>query len=104
MDVSFKWKDAFEKSGSFFLTSASLTIPSIAYEKVCILFNIGAVMSQLGAAHANDSVNNDSALKLSAKYFQSAAGVFQALKHTASSAVGSHELSSDMQSEVLNVL
>jgi programmed cell death 6-interacting protein len=68
------------------------------------LFNIGAIQSQLGCVQASEGLNNDSALKLSAKYFQGAAGVFQALKHTASSAVGSHDLTSDMQNEILNVL
>ncbi len=103
-EISFKWKDAFDRGGSFFLASASLTISSISYEKVCILFNIGAIQSQLGCVQASEGLNNDLALKLSAKYFQGAAGVFQALKHTASSAVGSHDLTSDMQNEILNVL
>ncbi|CAG2173649.1 unnamed protein product, partial [Oppiella nova] len=104
IEVSFRWNDAFGKSGSFFYTSNTITISSIAYEKVCILFNIAALQSHLGTTHVSEGLNNDSALKLSAKYFSSAAGVFQALKHTASSAVGSHDLSSDMQNEVLNIL
>ena len=104
IEISFRWKDAFEKGGSFFLASNSLTISSIAYEKVCILFNIGAIQSHLGSTQVNEGLNNDSALKSAAKYFQGSAGVFQALKHTASSAVGSHDLSTDMQNEVLNIL
>lgn len=104
IEISFRWKDAFEKGGSFFLASNSLTISSIAYEKVCILFNIGALQSHLASAQISEGHANDSALKLSAKYLQSAAGIFQALKHTASSAVGAHDLSTDMQNEVLNIL
>ncbi|XP_054162646.1 programmed cell death 6-interacting protein-like [Oppia nitens] len=104
IEISFKWKDAFEKGSSFFLSSNTLTISSISYEKVCILFNIGAIQSHLGVSHVSEAISNDNALKLSAKYFASAAGVFQALKHTASSAVGSHDLSVDLQNEVLNIL
>ncbi|CAG2104677.1 unnamed protein product [Medioppia subpectinata] len=104
IEVSFRWKDAFEKGSSFFLASNSLTISSIAYEKVCVLFNIGALQSHLGSTQVSEGLSNDNALKSAAKYFSSAAGVFQSLKHTASSAVGSHDLSSDMQNEVLNIL
>ncbi|CAG2179362.1 unnamed protein product, partial [Oppiella nova] len=74
IEVSFRWNDAFGKSGSFFYTSNTITISSIAYEKVCILFNIAALQSHLGTTHVSEGLNNDSALKLSAKYFSSAAG------------------------------
>ena len=104
IEISFRWKDAFEKGGSFFLASNTLTISSIAYEKVCILFNIGAIQSHLGSTFVSEGLTNDSGLKSAAKYLQSSAGIFQALKHTASSAVGSNELSTDMQNEVLNIL
>ena len=48
-----------------------------AYEKFCALFNIGALLSQLGATQNQTS---DDGLKTAAKYFQRAAGIFTYLK------------------------
>lgn len=44
MQVAFKWKDAFDR-GSLFGGRISLTVSSLAYEKVCVLFNLGAINS-----------------------------------------------------------
>lgn len=41
LTVGFKWKDAFDK-GSLFGGKISLTLTSLAYERVCVLFNVGA--------------------------------------------------------------
>ena len=41
LSVGFKWKDAFDK-GSLFGGKISLTLTSLAYERVCVLFNVGA--------------------------------------------------------------
>ncbi len=46
MQVPFKWKDAFDR-GSIFGGRISLTVSSVAYEKVCILFNYAAVSTQI---------------------------------------------------------
>ena len=45
VQIPFKWKDAFDK-GSIFGGKISLTVPTLAYEKVCILFNLGASCSR----------------------------------------------------------
>ncbi|RWS11515.1 programmed cell death 6-interacting protein-like protein, partial [Dinothrombium tinctorium] len=104
LHVQFKWKDALDKGGSFLLSSNTLSLSSLSYEKVCILFNIGAVQSQIGAVQGNEGLSNDAALRLSAKYFQSASGIFQSLKHMSSAAVGGQELTLDLTPEVLNIL
>ncbi|CAG5125760.1 unnamed protein product, partial [Candidula unifasciata] len=74
--VQFKWRDAFDE-GSFLSGKRNLAIASAAYEKVCILFNIAALQSQVAAVQNHDS--NDG-LKLTVKLFQQACGIFGHLK------------------------
>lgn len=102
LQISFKWRDAFDKGGSLFMSSTTLSIASLAYEKCCVLFNIAAIKSHLGAKLASEGVKNDVFLKLAAKHFQSAGGIFQALRHLTPS-IG-QEITPDLNSEVLNVL
>lgn len=101
-NVPFKWKDIFERSGLF--SSNSLTVTTLNFEKVCILFNIGALMSTLGAYYCKEGAFNDNSLKQAIKHFQGAAGIYQALKHTTSSSSDGNELTFDLQSDVLNLL
>lgn len=49
------------------LTFWILAIPSLGYEKVCVLFNIAALQS---AVAATQSIENDDSLKLAAKLLQ----------------------------------
>ncbi|KAL1491587.1 hypothetical protein ABEB36_012162 [Hypothenemus hampei] len=78
LQVPFKWKDAFDR-GNIFGHKASLTIPNLSYEKVCVLFNIAALQSSVAGAQ---STENDDGLKLAAKLLQQAAGIFSHLKST----------------------
>ncbi|XP_055343943.1 programmed cell death 6-interacting protein-like [Paramacrobiotus metropolitanus] len=74
--IPFKWKDAFDKGG-LFVGRMSLTQASLGFEKICVMFNIGAMLSQIGA---NQNVEFDDGLKTATKYFQQAAGVFNYVK------------------------
>lgn len=99
IQIPFKWKDAFDK-GSIFGGRMSLTVASLSYEKVCVLYNIAALQTQVAAAQNSTS---DDALKLSAKLFQSAAGIFNHLKGIVHSAV-QQEPTPDLQPETLTAL
>ena len=51
-----------------------------AYEKCCILFNIGSLLSQIACSQ---NLSNDDGLKTAAKYFQQSSGIFSHLKDIA---------------------
>jgi len=73
--LSFTWYDCFDKGSLFGSTKCSLS--SGAYERFCTLFNVGALLSQLGCSQNHTS---DDGLKTAAKYYQRAAGIFTFLK------------------------
>ncbi|XP_072323395.1 programmed cell death 6-interacting protein isoform X2 [Scyliorhinus torazame] len=81
--LTFTWKDAFDK-GSLFGGSVKLALASLGYEKSCVLFNVGALASQIAA---EQNLENDEGLKAAAKYYQLASGVFQHIKDTVLSAL-----------------
>lgn len=74
-------------------------LSTIAYEKVCVLFNIAALQSSIAATQCMDS---DDGLKIAAKLFQQAAGIFTHLK-SAAPALG-QELTPDLSPDTLHVL
>lgn len=76
--IYFKWQDAFISGGSLF-GSKQKTNGSwkLAYEKACVLFNIGHAYSEL-ALMQNLSI--DDQMKTATRYFQLASGVFSFLK------------------------
>jgi len=95
--ISFEWQDAFDRR---FGKHMSLTAPSIAYEKVCVLFNVGALNSQVAA---NQNLSSSECLRNALKHLQIAAGIFSYLKENASGAI-QQNLTPDMKSETLAAL
>nr|XP_006635761.1 PREDICTED: programmed cell death 6-interacting protein isoform X1 [Lepisosteus oculatus] len=81
--LTFTWKDAFDK-GSLFGGSVKLALASLGYEKSCVLFNIGALASQIAS---EQNLDNDEGLKAAAKFYQLASGAFSHIKDTVLSAL-----------------
>ncbi|KPJ20177.1 Apoptosis-linked gene 2-interacting protein X 1 [Papilio machaon] len=94
LQIPFKWKDAFDK-GSIFGAVASL-----AYERVCVLFNVAALQSTLAAQQPLDT---EDSLKLAAKLLQQAAGIFSYLKGNVLTAVH-QEPTPDLSPDALHAL
>ncbi|XP_050349008.1 programmed cell death 6-interacting protein [Nymphalis io] len=99
VQIPFKWKDAFDK-GSIFLFRMSLTISSLAFERMCILFNMAAMQSAIAAQQPLDS---EESLKLAAKLLQQSAGIFAYLKGNIMMAVH-QDTTPDLNPETLNAL
>lgn len=73
---------------------------SLAYERVCVLFNMGAAQSILAAQQPLDT---EDSLKLAAKLLQQAAGVFDYLKANVLMAVH-QEPTPDLSADTLAAL
>ncbi|XP_043544794.1 programmed cell death 6-interacting protein isoform X4 [Chiloscyllium plagiosum] len=97
--LTFTWKDAFDK-GSLFGGSVKLSFASLGFEKTCILFNIGALASQIAS---EQNLENDEGLKAAAKYYQLASGVFQHIKDTVLSTMN-RELTMDTSPDTVGTL
>ncbi|XP_044140527.1 programmed cell death 6-interacting protein [Bufo gargarizans] len=76
--LTFTWKDAFDK-GTLFGGSVKLGLASLGYEKTCVLFNVGALASQIAS---EQNLDNDEALKAASRYYQLASGAFSHIKDT----------------------
>ncbi|XP_041933071.1 programmed cell death 6-interacting protein isoform X2 [Alosa sapidissima] len=97
--LTFTWKDAFDK-GSLFGGSVKLALACLGYEKTCVLFNIGALASQIASEQNLDS---DEGLKAAAKNYQLASGAFAHIKDTVLSML-SREPTMDISPETASTL
>ena len=102
--INFKWKDAFDNSYSFLGSSSSLIVQSLAYERVCVLFNLAASYSDVAATALNEDIHNEHALQLAAKYFQLSSGIFSTLKTDAPGALGQRSTQTDLNPSILDIL
>merc|ERR1719339_484862 len=99
VQILFKWKDAFDK-GSIFGGRISLSVPSFAYDKVCVLFNYAALCTQIAETQNLDS---EEGLQKANKKLQAAAGIFTALKDRVVGLI-EQEPTPDLEPECLGVL
>jgi len=99
VQIPFKWKDAFDK-GSIFGGRISLTVSSLGYEKVCVLFNIAALSTQIAETQNLDS---EEGLQKANKKLQAAAGIFNSLKDRVVGLI-EQEPTPDLEPECLGVL
>ncbi|KAI1894230.1 hypothetical protein AGOR_G00113680 [Albula goreensis] len=97
--LTFTWKDAFDK-GSLFSGSVKLALASLGYEKTCVLFNVGALASQIAA---EQNLDKDEGRKAAAKLYQLASGAFAHIKDTVLSSM-SQEPTSDISPDTTNTL
>jgi len=100
VNIAFKWKDAFDK-GSIFGGRISLTIPSFAYDKICVLFNIAAHSANVAA---EQNVESEDGMQKAMKKLQSAAGIFAYLRDNALVAIQRDSLTMDLDGETLGIL
>uniref|UniRef100_H2YHW8 BRO1 domain-containing protein n=1 Tax=Ciona savignyi TaxID=51511 RepID=H2YHW8_CIOSA len=96
--VCFTWKDSLQK-GKFLSSTPKTSISDGDFERLCVLYNIAALMSQIGS-EAN--LQTDDGLKTAAKYFQESAGIFSYIKEKVLSVVGNNQSTTDLTVEVLN--
>lgn len=96
--LPFKWQDAFDK-GSLF-GRGSLTLSSGLYEKLCVLFNVGACCSDIAA---NVQLDTEEGLKTAAKLYQQAAGCFSYIRDNSLTATRS-DCTLDFYPDALSLL
>jgi len=99
VQIVFKWKDAFDRGG-IFGGKISLSLSSIAYERVCVLFNVGAFNSGVAA---DQNLESTEGLQKATRMLQSAAGIFAHLKDTVVGAIQT-DPTPDLEPETLSVV
>lgn len=77
-----------------------LALPSLAYEQVCVLFNVAALQSAIAAAQGT---YRDDGFKLATKLLQQSAGIFEYLSGLTPLIIP-HESTSDLRSDTLQTL
>ena len=97
--IHFRWQDAFTVGGGLFGGAKQKVGGSwkLAYEKACVLFNIGHAYSE-SALGQNTAM--DDQLKTALKFFQLASGIFSFLKDYVN-ANSLSDLSADFEPAVL---
>ena len=96
--IYFKWQDAFVGGGGLFGGKQKTNCSwKLAYEKACVLFNIGHAYSELALAQ---NLSIDEQMKQALRYFQLSSGVFSFLKDYVN-ANSLSELSVDFEPAVL---
>lgn len=88
--LSFPWFPIFDSQGAstglgsalpgMLPSQAPVSIPSLAYERICVLFNTAAMYMALGVAEPKSDPDS---IKRAVGLFQNAAGCFQHLKESA---------------------
>jgi len=73
--ITFTWYDSFYKDSVF--SGKRGSVVNSLFERAAILFNIGAVSSQIASAQ---NLDTDDGLKIAAKYFQISSGAFSVLR------------------------
>jgi len=99
VQIVFKWKDAFDRGG-IFGGKISLSLSSIAYERVCVLFNVGAYNTGVAS---DQNLESTEGLQKATKMLQSAAGIFSHLKETVVGAIQT-DPTPDLEPETLGVV
>lgn len=77
VSLQFSWRDEYTKMSS--------TVPDVGFEEMCVLFNIGALHSKLGAT---DSRSTPDGMKMACTHFQCAAWTYQVIREQYAQYVG----------------
>merc|ERR1711913_6832 len=80
--IYFKWLDSFDK-GSWISGSIQYTMSTnLLFEKACVLYNIAALATQIGATQ---DLNSEDSMKKAVRLYQQAAGILEAISVPTSS-------------------
>merc|ERR1712232_1361783 len=80
--IYFKWLDSFDK-GSWISGSVPYTMSTnLLFEKACVLYNIAALATQIGATQ---DLHSEDSMKKAVRLYQQAAGILGAISVPTSS-------------------
>ena len=98
-DVPFTWINSIERGLFLFSQVPQLSIKGGEFEKLCVLYNIAALMTQIST---QSDLRSDEGLKTATKYFQESAGIFAYLATHTKTVLGAETPTTDLQSETLH--